>query len=232
MNETLVETDIWIPVPPEVAFTLVTDPVRLRRWLIIAGTIDVRVGGEVHLVVAPGAHAVGRVTAVEPARRFTYTHGWLGSDEMPPASTTVEVLLDPEAEGTRITVRHHGLPVGYEDMADGWSDFLRRLAHTAAGGHNAHDWAGGGETATAEAVLDSTLFTLLSALRQVDRLDTPTPSTDFTIAALVEHLIDNATWVASTLGIPSSVPSGPDAESRVADALWPLVRLLGSADRP
>ncbi|MBW8173941.1 hypothetical protein K0651_12865 [Ornithinimicrobium sp. Arc0846-15] len=54
MNEmkTSVDATVWLPVSPVEAFDLVTRPDRLRRWLMVAGRIDLRVGGEVHLVVA------------------------------------------------------------------------------------------------------------------------------------------------------------------------------------
>lgn len=91
-----VETSVWIPATPDEAFGLVTDPARLRRWLIVAGTMDVSVGGNVHLVVAPGAHAAGKVTVVEPGRRFAYTHGWVNDEQMPPG---VDLSGDPA--GTR-----------------------------------------------------------------------------------------------------------------------------------
>lgn len=231
MNGQPVESTVWIPVAPDEAFALVTDPARLRRWLMVAGTLDVRVGGEVHLVVAPGAHAVGTVTIVEPGRRFAYTHGWIDDTEMPPGSTSVEVLLEPEHDGTRVTIHHHGLPDGYADMADGWADFLQRLARTARGEHNRHDWRPDMETATTGAVLESALFALLSAFRAVKTEQRPaaTGSTEFTIEEVAQHLVDNARWLAPAIGASLDTAASHQAahlEVEVADALWPIVRTL------
>ena len=231
MNDQPVESTVWIPATPDEAFALVTDPARLRRWLMVAGSLDVRVEGEVHLVVAPGAHAVGTVTTAEPGRRFVYTHGWVDDAEMPPGSTSVEVILDPEHDGTRVTIRHHGLPAGYEGMAEGWAEFLQRLARTARGEHNRHNWPPELETATPGAVLESALFALLSAFRTVtpEHRNVATGCTEFTIEELAQHLVDNASWLAPVVGAALNTTSSPQSahlEVAVADALWPIVLTL------
>jgi uncharacterized protein YndB with AHSA1/START domain len=223
MTESQVEVNTWLPVPPSEAFELVTRPARLRRWLIVAGTIDLRVGGEVHLVVAPGAHAVGRVTEIEAGRRFAYTHGWVGDDEMPPGSTSVEVLLEPEDEGTRVTIRHKGLPESYTDMHEGWNDFLARLETTAQNKHNPDDWEPGQNAAPGD-IAEAALYALLAALRKVeDTPDVATGSTDFTVTELADHLVENSQMVAAAAGFPALDATTGPVESRAADALWPLV---------
>lgn len=225
-----IETHVWLPIPPDEAFLLVTEPARLRRWLMVAGSIDMRVGGEVHIVVAPGAHAVGRVVEIEPGHRFVYTHGWLGDLDMPPESTTVEVTLDAEGEGTRVRLSHHGVPPAQSGMAEGWQDFMHRLARTAEGLPNGQDWPTELETATPAAVLESSLFALLSALRTADpeHRDTPTASTSFTVAEVAAHTQDNGRMLASVMGMPDAVTRSGDhgLEAPTADALWPALRHL------
>lgn len=226
-TEPQVEVSCWLPVPPSEAFALVTEPAKLRRWLMVAGTIDLRVGGEVHLVVAPGAHAVGRVTELEAGRRFAYTHGWVGDDEMPPGSTSVEVRLDPEGDGTRVTIRHHGIPASHDDMRAGWADFLARLERAARGRHNPDDWDGRQQTASPGAVAEGALYALLSALRQAEETpDASTGSTDLTVSELAGHLIENAGTVSEGAGLTASGDRTGPLESCVADALWPLLARL------
>ena len=46
----------------------------------------------------------------------------------------MEVTLEPDGEGTRLTLLHHGLPEPARDPhAEGWAHYLARLAHAAAG---------------------------------------------------------------------------------------------------
>jgi uncharacterized protein (TIGR03086 family) len=227
-----VEVDTWLPVSPEAAFALVTEPARLRRWLMVAGHIDLQVGGEVHLVVAPGAHAVGRVTEIEPGRRFTYTHGWVDDPALPPGSSEVSITLEPHGGGTTVTVRHHGIPQAHvEGMSQGWDSYMQRLAGLVSGHDGAADWPAELEVSSPAAVLDSALFTLLAALRSAAHTprDAPTPCADFTLGQLVDHLVGNARMLGAALSAPA--PAGPttslgwqaDPEDAVARELWPAV---------
>lgn len=193
-DTTSVESSVWIPVPPSEAFDLVTLPDRLRRWLMVAGRIDLRVGGEVHLVVAPGAHAVGKVTEIVPGHRFSYTHGWVGDEELPPETSEVTVTLEAQKEGTRVTIRHHGIPeVAADGMQQGWGDFTARLSQTADGAHNPRDWPAAQELSSLGAMLDwalfALLFALLAALREctADDGQCQTPCDDFTVTDLAQH---------------------------------------------
>ncbi|MGB3687507.1 MAG: TIGR03086 family metal-binding protein [Ornithinimicrobium sp.] len=224
-----VEASTWLPITPEAAFELVTEPARLRRWLMVAGHIDVRVGGEVHLVVAPGAHAVGEVTEVEPGRRFGYTHGWVGDEELLPGSSEVTVTLEPERDGTTVTVRHHGIPAAAaEGMQAGWQTFMQRLAALVQGSSNQRDWPASLDVASTTSVLDASLYALLDQLRSIAPDDhlRPTPCPDFTVGDLVAHLIGNAEMLASALPIaaaPAATDPTHDPEGAVAAVVWPCV---------
>lgn len=224
---TSVETTVWLPVSPAEAFELVTRPDRLRRWLIVAGRIDLRIGGDVHLVVAPGAHAVGTVTEIEPGRRFSYTHGWVGDEALPPGSSEVTVELQAREGGTSVVICHRGLPEGATGgMQEGWNDFAERLSRTGAGTRNGRDWPPAQELSSPASVLDSTLFALLDTLRTFDPQDLSrqTPCDEYTVQDLAQHLIDNATMLGQALSRPDpDVPPDGDLEDQVASALWPCV---------
>lgn len=225
-NTTSVESSVWLPVALSEAFDLVTKPDRLRRWLMVAGRIDLSVGGDVHLVVAPGAHAVGKVTELVPGCRFSYTHGWVGDEELPPGTSEVTVLLAAQGEGTDVTIRHHGIPETAADgMQTGWDDFTARLTQTAVGVSNSRDWPATQELSSPDAILDSALFALLATLRGCTPEDgqRPTPCDEFMVADLAQHLIDNATMLGQALGRQLSERSGQDMEDNVAVALWACV---------
>ena len=50
-----VEREITVPVPPDEAWTLVTDAEELQRWLAPEVEIDLRDGGEVRIVGDDGS---------------------------------------------------------------------------------------------------------------------------------------------------------------------------------
>ena len=64
---------------------------------------------------------------------------------MPPGSTTVEITLHPEAEGTRLSLRHRGIPAQQSALqAAGWDHLLARLVIVVEGGDPGPDpWATG-----------------------------------------------------------------------------------------
>jgi uncharacterized protein YndB with AHSA1/START domain len=69
--------------------------------------------------------------------RLVFAWGWEDSSELPPGSSTVEITLVPDGDGTLIRLRHTGLPSEESRAlhAAGWSHYLQRLS-MAATGHN------------------------------------------------------------------------------------------------
>ena len=61
---------VLLPVSPDQAFALVTEPERIRRWLAVSAYIDLRAGGDFRWTIATGSHAAGTVREVEPGRRL------------------------------------------------------------------------------------------------------------------------------------------------------------------
>jgi uncharacterized protein YndB with AHSA1/START domain len=79
--------------------------------------------------------AAGEYIGVTPPRRVVFTWGWEGDPEVPPGSTTVEIDLQADGDGTTLRLRHSGLPTS-EQMAShraGWDLFGSRLAAIVAG---------------------------------------------------------------------------------------------------
>jgi hypothetical protein len=65
--------------------------------------------------------------AVEPDRRIVFTWGYEGDGQAVPAgSSTVEITLEPVADGTEVRLRHSGLPAGQPPLAHlaGWRHAL------------------------------------------------------------------------------------------------------------
>jgi uncharacterized protein YndB with AHSA1/START domain len=85
----------------------------------------------------------GEYLVVEPPHRVVFTWGAAGNDVLAPGSTTVEIQLRPEGDGTLLELAHRDLPPEEAPKHDiGWAHFLARLAIAGAGGDPGPDpWA-------------------------------------------------------------------------------------------
>jgi hypothetical protein len=72
---------------------------------------------------------LGEYVVVDPLP-LIFTWGWEDSSELPPGSSTVEITLIPDGDGTLIRLRHTGLPSEESRAlhAAGWSHYLERLS--------------------------------------------------------------------------------------------------------
>ncbi|ULO07632.1 SRPBCC domain-containing protein [Paenibacillus sp. 19GGS1-52] len=48
---------------------------------------------------------------VKPNEKVMFTWGWTGSDSFPQGSSTVEIQLREQSNGTQLILTHDGLPV-------------------------------------------------------------------------------------------------------------------------
>jgi uncharacterized protein YndB with AHSA1/START domain len=81
--------------------------------------------------------ASGKFVDVQPPNRLVFTFGWEGDDAVTkPGSSTVEITLRVDGNGTLVRLVHRALPT--EESAaqhgQGWEHYLARLAVAAAGG--------------------------------------------------------------------------------------------------
>jgi uncharacterized protein YndB with AHSA1/START domain len=131
----LVEQVIDIEADPMTVYEHFVDPDRFVRWMAPEATLDPRPGGAMRWTHVNGDSCEGEFVELVPARRIVFTYGWDRADvEVPPGSTTVEVVLEPTSSGTRLRLVHRGLPVPMvEPHAGGWASYLARLAIAAAG---------------------------------------------------------------------------------------------------
>ena len=122
-----------IDARPEEVFPYLVQPDLLLRWMGTWVDIDPKPGGT--FAVDMGETQVrGSYLAVEPPHRVVFTWGIPGNDQMPAGSSTVEIVLRPENDGTIVELTHRDLPVDrLSDHEKGWKNLLGILARVLAG---------------------------------------------------------------------------------------------------
>jgi uncharacterized protein YndB with AHSA1/START domain len=87
------------------------------------------------MTMANGATAEGRFVQLVPDSRVVFTWGWRGDEVVPPGSSTVEIELAPDGEGTLLRLTHRDLPPEQRPVhRAGWDHYLPRLAIVSGGG--------------------------------------------------------------------------------------------------
>jgi uncharacterized protein YndB with AHSA1/START domain len=125
--------EVVIAAPPELVWPYWLEPARLVQWMGSDVEIDPRPGGALVVRYANGAVMRGEVVELTEPHRIVLTWGWEDPAEaVGPGMSRVEVSLDAVGGGTRVRVRHTGLPIGERDgHAEGWDYFLGRLVEAA-----------------------------------------------------------------------------------------------------
>ena len=128
-----VEVQVRLNASPEEVFPYLTEPDRYVRWQGVKAELDPRPGGVYRVWMDADTVASGEFVVVEPARRVVFTWGWEGNEGVPPGSTTVELTLAADGDGTVLSLRHTGLPDGEAAAMhdEGWRHFTARLAMVA-----------------------------------------------------------------------------------------------------
>jgi len=216
------EKTVVLPVSPDEAFALITEPDRLRRWKTVSARVDLRAGGDYRWTVVPGHVAAGSFREIVPGRRVVFGWGWEGSADLAPDASTVTVTLEPVDGGTLVRLVHEGLSAEQEaSHLEGWTHFFERLARVATGADPGPDpWAAVptelGKLSCADATL-AVCQRVLRGLTDAD-LEKPTPCHDLSVRGLVDHLVDSLTALAALAAGTVEVPAGGSPESRVAAA--------------
>ena len=99
-DDTAVEREITVPVDPERAWRMVTEPEHLEQWFAERVELDPIPGSPVRVVSDDGAERHGVVEEVDAPRRLRFV--WYAPPDGPPSSVEIEVV--PDQGGSRISV--------------------------------------------------------------------------------------------------------------------------------
>jgi uncharacterized protein (TIGR03086 family) len=234
---------VVLPISPDEAYALITEPERLRRWQTVSAVVDLRAGGDYRWTITPGHTASGTYRVVEPGKRIVFGWGWVGSDSLPPDASTVTITVEPgEGGGSQVTLTHEGLDGEQaEAHAKGWDHYLERLDRIATTGDAGPDeWAAILESLDPVTAAEAALATLQPILRNLTPADQakPTPCDDFTCHDLAEHLMNSIVQLGAMAGADVQVSVDGSLENRVsvmaAEAIdgWRQVNLDGTVPGP
>ncbi len=231
-----------LPVSPDEAFTLITEPERLRRWQTVSAVVDLRAGGGYRWTVTPGHVAAGTFREVDPGKRIVFGWGWEGSDELPPDASTVTITVEPTDGGSLVTLMHEGLSDAQAAMhAEGWNHYVDRLEMLAIKGDAGPDeWAFAPEDLSPVTAAEAGLAALQPVLRGLTNDDRPkpTPCAEFSCHELTEHLMTSLVQLGGMAGAEVANPEEGSVENRVsvmaAQAIdgWRGVNLGGTVPGP
>jgi uncharacterized protein YndB with AHSA1/START domain len=148
---TIVEREVAIAASPETVWQFLVDPEKATCWMGQTASFDPRPGGAYRVDVIPGHTAAGEFVELDPPRRLVYTWGWEAkpgaeANAVPPGSSTIEIELVPDGDGTTLRFTHRGLPdaEATQSHAHGWDHYLERLVAAAGGADPGEDpWLSG-----------------------------------------------------------------------------------------
>ena len=123
--------EIRINATREEVFPYLIDSSLVAQWLGTSADLQPEPGGQ-FAIDFDDTKSRGHFIAVEPPQRVVFTWGIPGSDELPAGSTTVEITLTSDGDGTIVGLIHHGVPASQrEGHAAGWIACLDRFSHAA-----------------------------------------------------------------------------------------------------
>ncbi|MEP6639821.1 MAG: SRPBCC family protein [Chloroflexota bacterium] len=123
-----------VRAPREDVYSYLTSATRWALWQGIAAEIDPSPGGWLAVTMPNGDVAAGTFVELVQDRRVVFTWGWSGHPTIPPGSSTVEIELIDDDDGTLIRLSHRDLPLDATDLHDaGWIRYLERLGAAADG---------------------------------------------------------------------------------------------------
>ena len=131
-----VRRSVLIHAPRDLVFRYLIDPDRFSKWFGEGSSLEPEPGGAVHIAFPGGSTAVGQVMEISAPESIVFSWSYPEKPEVLPGGSTVEIRLDLEAGGTRVTLVHT-LPT--EDAAQahegGWAYHLARLTASASRDH-------------------------------------------------------------------------------------------------
>ena len=140
-DTTVYERTLAIDASPETVWEFLVDPEKLMRWKGINADLETQPGGIFRCEVIPGHIARGEYVEIDKPNKLVFTWGWDGSEDVPPGSSTIEIELATDGEGTSLRFVHRDLPnaEAIASHAHGWDHYLPRLETAARGGNPGED---------------------------------------------------------------------------------------------
>jgi uncharacterized protein YndB with AHSA1/START domain len=136
-DTTAVEREVAIAASPETVWEFLVDPEKAVRWMGELAEFDPRPGGRYRVQVLSGNVARGEFVVLDPPHRLVWTWGWEPGSPSTVAvgTTTIEIDLVPDGDGTLLRFAHRGLPSAdaAQSHAHGWDHYLERLTIAARG---------------------------------------------------------------------------------------------------
>ena len=134
-----------IAAPPSTVYRYLTESEKWLLWQGASASIDAIEGGIFSMVMRNGMKARGQFVELVKNTRVVFTWGWVDRPGIPPGSTTVEIDLVSDGEGTLLVLTHRNLPEDeVPEHKTGWVYHLPRLAAVAAGQDPGPDVGPGG----------------------------------------------------------------------------------------
>ena len=140
-DTTVYERTLAIDASPETVWEFLVDPEKLMRWKGINADLETQPGGIFRCEVIPGHIARGEYVDIDKPNKLVFTWGWDGSEDVPPGSSTIEIELASDGDGTSLRFVHKDLPnaEAIASHAHGWDHYLPRLETAAGGGDPGED---------------------------------------------------------------------------------------------
>lgn len=132
LDETVV-VERYIAASPATVFSFFSSTERWLLWQGVEATLEPRPGGIFRINVSGDGFASGRFLEVVPDRLVRFTWGWeMPERRIPPGSSTVQIELQPEGDGTLLRLTHTGLPPDWVELhRQGWEMYMGRLLDVA-----------------------------------------------------------------------------------------------------
>lgn len=109
MLDQAVTRSIALRAAPKEVWAALTDTDRLSEWLGVRAEIDPRPGGTVRIAERDGGERRGLVEVADPPHRLAFRWRETGRRMMvglvSSEASTVEFVLEPDGDGTRLMVR-------------------------------------------------------------------------------------------------------------------------------
>jgi uncharacterized protein YndB with AHSA1/START domain len=129
------ERTLSVDASPETVWEFFVDPEKAMRWMGIDADFEAQPGGSYRCVVIPGHTAMGEFVELDRPNRLVFTWGWEGNEGVPPGSSTIEVDLAGDGDGTSVRFVHNfSSAEAAVSHKTGWDHYLPRLEIAAAGG--------------------------------------------------------------------------------------------------